>query len=43
MSKLRLVEEHIVYEDLSVYVYLELDPDTGISDLSDALAGKGWK
>lgn len=41
MSKLRLVEEHIVYEDLSVYVYLELDPDTGISDLSDALAREG--
>lgn len=41
MSKLRKVEEHIVFDDLLVYVYLEMDPDLGISDISSELERNG--
>lgn len=41
MSKLRKVEEHIVFDEMLVYVYMELEPDLGISDISQELEQQG--
>lgn len=41
MSKFRKIEEHIVYEDLLVFVYMEIDPDLGISDISGEMEKDG--
>ena len=41
MAKLRRVAEHIVFDDLLTYVYLEMDPDLGISDISSELERNG--
>lgn len=41
MTKLRKLEEHIVAGESAIYVYVELDHDTGISCLTDYLKEHG--
>lgn len=41
MSLFRKLEEHIVSEDLLSFIYLETDPDLGVSDISRAMEKNG--